>query len=113
MNRDELPPGWASPTISEVGEVRLGRQRSPKHQAGDYQTKYIRAANIRWHGLDLSDVLEMNFRPEELKIYRLEPGDVLLSEASGSASEVGKAAVWQGELEDCCFQNTVIRFRSL
>jgi type I restriction enzyme S subunit len=36
---------------------------------------------------------------------------VLLSEASGSSDQVGKPVVWNGEIEDCCFQNTVIRLR--
>src|SRR5581483_10464210 len=40
------------------------------------------------------------------------PGDIVLSEASGSASEVGKPAIWRGELDLCCFQNTLIRVRS-
>src|SRR5439155_25111978 len=89
-----------------------GRQRSPKNRSADHPTKYLRAANITWNGLNLSDVLDMEFRPTEMAAYRLEPGDVLLSEASGSPTEVGKPAIWNGELEDCCFQNTVIRFRS-
>jgi type I restriction enzyme S subunit len=105
------PLGWTRTSVSDVGDVRLGRQRSPKNRSADYPTKYIRAANITWNGLDLSDVLDMDFRPEERATYRLQPGDVLLSEASGSASEVGKPAIWNGELENCCFQNTVIRFR--
>lgn len=106
-----LPPGWARTSIGEVGEVRLGRQRSPKNRSAEYPTKYIRAANLTWTGLDLGDVLDMDFKPGELASYRLQPGDVLLSEASGSAGEVGKPAIWNGELEGCCFQNTVIRFR--
>ncbi len=44
--------------------------------------------------------------------YRLEPGDVLLSEASGSPSEVGKPAMWRGEIADCCYQKTLLRVRS-
>jgi type I restriction enzyme S subunit len=106
-----LPKGWIRTNIGEVGEVRLGRQRSPKNRSGKFPTKYIRAANLTWNGLDLTDVLDMDFRPEEQATYGLKAGDVLLSEASGSASEVGKPAVWNGELENCCFQNTVIRFR--
>lgn len=106
-----IPPGWIRTSVGEVGDVRLGRQRSPKNRSADFPTKYVRAANITWTGLDLNDVLDMDFRPEEMVSYRLQPGDVLLSEASGSASEVGKPAIWNGELEDCCFQNTVIRFR--
>jgi type I restriction enzyme S subunit len=109
----ELPPGWYWTTIGEIGHVQLGRQRSPKNRSDKYPTKYLRAANITWGGLDCSDVLEMEFRPEELKTYQLQKGDVLLSEASGSAGEVGKPAVWKEEIEGCCFQNTVIRFRPL
>lgn len=75
-------------------------------------TQYLRAANVTWGGLDLSDVKEMDFTPEEQSIYRLHPGDVLLSEASGSAAEVGKPAIWNNELPGCCFQNTLIRVRS-
>jgi type I restriction enzyme S subunit len=59
----------------------------------------------------LDDVLEMDFSPEERVIFELRKGDVLIAEASGSADQVGKPAIWQGELPTCCFQNTVIRFR--
>jgi type I restriction enzyme S subunit len=73
---------------------------------------YLRAANVTWDGLDLSDVNEMNFPPEQLETFRLQAEDILLSEASGSASEVGKPALWRGQIENCCFQNTLIRVRS-
>ncbi len=51
----------------------------------------------------------MNFLPHELSAYRLEKGDLVLSEASGSAAQVGKPAIWNDQIPDCCFQNTVIR----
>jgi type I restriction enzyme S subunit len=73
---------------------------------------YLRAANVTWDGLDLSDVNEMNFPPGQLETFRLQADDILLSEASGSASEVGKPALWRGQIENCCFQNTLIRVRS-
>jgi type I restriction enzyme S subunit len=74
-----IPPGWARASVGEVGDVRLGRQRSPKNRSAEFPTKYVRAANITWNGLDLSDVLDMDFRPSELASYRLQPGDVLLA----------------------------------
>jgi restriction endonuclease S subunit len=61
--------------------------------------------------MNLTDILEMNFTPAEREIFGLKTGDVLLTEASGSPSQVGRSAIWHGELELCCFQNTVIRFR--
>src|ERR1043166_6056412 len=81
------PRGWIWTTVGAAGEVRLGRQRSPKNRSANFPTKYVRAANLKWTGLDLSDVLDMEFTPGELATYRLRDGDVLLAEASGSAGE--------------------------
>jgi restriction endonuclease S subunit len=106
-----LPATWAQPSVSEVGRVRVGRQRSPERMTGRYFTKYLRAANIGPDGLQLADVLEMDFTPAEQATFGLRAGDIVLAEASGSASQVGRAAVWREELPLCCIQNTIIRFR--
>lgn len=108
----ELSAGWVWASLSMVGEVRLGRQRSPKRATGPNMRPYLRAANVTWDGLDLSDVKEMDFNPREFEIYRLMPGDIVLNEASGSPDEVGKPAIWSGQIDSCCFQNTLIRFRA-
>lgn len=60
----------------------------------------------------MSDVNQMDFTPTEAEIYELRDGDILLSEASGSPSEVGKPAVWHKEVPGACFQNTLIRVRA-
>lgn len=109
----DLPDGWEWTTVGEIAEVRLGRQRSPKNHSGAHMRPYIRAANVGWDGLKLDDVKQMNFTEEEAETYHLRRGDILLSEASGSAAEVGKPAIWNSEIEGCCFQNTLIRVRSI
>ena len=103
---------WERVRLSEIAEVRLGRQRSPKRAAGPHMRPYMRAANVTWNGISLHDVKEMDFTPAEFETYALRRGDLLLSEASGSASEVGKPAIWNDEVADCCFQNTLIRVRA-
>ena len=108
----ELPEGWAWASLALIGEVRLGRQRSPKRAQGPHMRPYLRAANVTWDGLDLSDVKEMDFTPREQETYRLRRGDILLAEASGSADEVGKPAIWDEQIDGCCFQNTLIRVRA-
>ncbi|TPG13540.1 restriction endonuclease subunit S [Sphingomonas oligophenolica] len=108
---DELPRCWTRQRIDEVGSVQLGRQRSPKDHHGAHMRPYVRSANVTWDGWDLSDVKEMNFSPTEFPVFVLEKGDVLLNEGSGSAKEVGKPAVWHGEIEGACFQNTLLRVR--
>lgn len=109
---NELPKGWVTTTVADVAEVRLGRQRSPKTHTGHNMRPYLRAANVTWSGLDLSDVKQMHFSESEVDTYRLVSGDVLLAEASGSRGEVGKPALWNDEIPDCCFQNTLLRVRT-
>lgn len=107
----ELPEGWVWTTVEQAAFVNLGRQRSPRNHNGPHMRPYLRAANVTWTGIDISDVREMNFDPTEVTGYLLEPGDILLSEGSGSAREVGKPAVFRGEVTGCCFQNTLVRVR--
>lgn len=95
----ELPKGWAAVRVDRVGAVRLGRQRSPDKHTGEHTTKYLRAANVKPTGLDLNDILEMDFTPTERVVFALRTGDILLTEASGtrcndqcSACAMGRAA---------------------
>lgn len=102
---------WVSRQLSDVAEVRLGRQRSPRNHSGPSMVPYLRAANVGWSGLILDDTKEMNFTPDEVTTYALRNGDIILSEASGSPGEIGKPAIWRGQLPTVCFQNTLIRIR--
>lgn len=104
-----VPDTWSWHRTDQVGRVGLGRQRSPKNHEGPQMRPYLRSANITWQGVDTSDVKEMNFDDADFRRFRLEVGDVLLNEGSGSAKEVGKPAIWRGEIADCCYQNTLLR----
>ena len=106
-------PSLATKTVKldQIAEVRLGRQRSPKNHTGESMRPYLRAANVGWSGLLLNDIKQMNFSEKEAITYELAHGDIVMSEASGSPREVGKPAMWRGEVDGCCFQNTLIRVR--
>lgn len=104
-------PGSQAFTLSDVAEVRLGRQRSPKNHTGKRMRPYLRAANVGWDELRLDDVKQMQFTELESATYELHDGDILLTEASGSASEVGKSAIYRREVTEACFQNTLLRVR--
>jgi type I restriction enzyme S subunit len=105
-----LPEEWVWASVEQLGDVQLGRQRSPDKLTGLSPTRYIRAGNITEAGIDFSDVLEMDFSEQERETFRLRAGDVLLTEASGSAEHVGRPAVWPNIDGLFCFQNTVLRF---
>ncbi len=110
-NLPKLPKEWAWAAVGQIGEVRLGRQRSPQHHTGDHMRPYLRVANVFEDRIDVSDVMRMNFTPREFETYRLEEGDILLNEGQ-SLELVGRPAMFRGEVKDCCFQNTLVRFRS-
>jgi type I restriction enzyme S subunit len=101
-----------TPRLFGAADVRLGRQRSPVHESGPHMRPYLRAANVKDGQLDVTDIKEMNFDPKEQITFSLRPGDVLVTEGSGSLASVGASAVWNGELSGTvCFQNTLIRLR--
>jgi type I restriction enzyme S subunit len=107
-----IPKEWAACRVDEAGSVRLGRQRSPKHQSGRFTTPYLRVANVFDGFIDYSDVLEMDFTPAERDTYSVQLGDVILNEGQ-SIDLVGRSAIYDGEPNRYCFQNTLIRFRAL
>ncbi len=107
----ELPPSWRWCRVDGAGLVTLGRQRAPQHHSGPYLRPYLRVANVMEDRLDLSDVKQMNFNPDEFKTFSLRPGDVLLNEGQ-SYELVGRSAIFRGEIDGSCFQNTLIRFRA-
>ena len=97
--------------VRETGEVQLGRQRAPKYQSGDWTKPYLRVANVFDGFFDYSDVLQMDFDKRDFETFRLREGDILLNEGQ-SRELVGRCAIYDGAIKDCCFQNTLIRYRA-
>ncbi|WP_439603136.1 restriction endonuclease subunit S [Devosia sp.] len=101
---------WSSVSVGEAGRVQLGRQRAPKYQTGHHTRPYVRVANVYEDRIDTSDILSMDFDDRDFKDYKLEVGDILLNEGQ-STELVGRPAMWNNEVPNCCFQNTLVRFQ--
>lgn len=104
-----IPEEWSYVRVDRAGEVLGGRQRSP-HARGPQQ-KYLRVANVHDGHIDTSDILEMPFTEEERERFILQVGDILFNEGQ-SLKLIGRCAVYEGSPSDCCFQNTLVRFRA-
>ncbi|MGD9368726.1 MAG: restriction endonuclease subunit S [Desulfobacteraceae bacterium] len=104
-----IPNDWQVLRVRDVGAVQAGRQRSPHFTEGKLHP-YLRVANIYDGYIDSSDVMKMMFTEEEFHRYRLRNGDILLNEGQ-SLDLVGRCAKYMGMPPNCCFQNTLIRFR--
>ena len=98
--------------VAEAGDVQLGQQRHPKFQTGEGSRPYLRVANVMDDYFNCTDVLSMDFAEGELAKFALEPGDILLNEGQ-SLELVGRCAMYDGAIRGCCFQKTLLRFRSL
>ena len=105
-----IPKSWDVQRIGDAGEVQLGRQRAPRYQTGQFTKPYLRVANVFDGYFDLSDVLEMDFNERDFTTYSLRKNDILLNEGQ-SRELVGRCAIYNDEVEACCFQNTLVRFR--
>ena len=74
---------------------------------------YLRVANVQREKLLLSDIERFELEQGELERWRLLPGDLLIVEGNGSEQEIGRCAVWNGEIPDCVHQNHLIRVRPI
>lgn len=105
-----IPKEWGVVTVNECGSVKLGRQRSPDQFSGKWTNPYLRVANVFDGFIDYSDVLEMDFTPNERRTFSVKQGDILINEGQ-SLELVGRCSVFDGPDEVFCFQNTLVRFR--
>lgn len=102
-----MPFAWDVKTIGEVFEVQLGKMLSQAAKTGKAYRPYIGNWNVQWGRFDLNHVEQMDFTDEEFKKFVLQPDDILVCEGG----EVGRTAIWKGEIESCCYQKALHRLR--
>lgn len=107
----EIPLEWKKSSIGSVGDVRAGRQRSPKNHHGENMQPYLRVANVFEDRISVDDVMTMHFEQKEFETYRLRYGDILLNEGQ-SLELVGRPAMFRNELDPVAFTNSLVRFRA-
>ena len=93
--------------LGSIGEVRLGKMLSGNRTDSEDGIPYLRNANVQWDFLDLTSVYRMQLPKEQVATYSLRPGDVLVCEGG----DIGKAAIWSGEIDLCLFQKALHRIR--
>ncbi len=98
-------------TLEDIANVTYGIQKCPANRPGTHARPYLRVANVRRGSLDLREIKRINVPDREMKQLRLESGDILFVEGNGTKSELGRAAIWNGEIADCVHQNHIIKAR--
>ena len=99
----KIPEHWGMKSLKYFSRIVLGKMLTTRNK-GDYCEKpYLRAKNILWECVDVSEVKEMWFSTNEMDQYRVKHNDLLVSEGG----EVGRTAIWSSELPECYIQNSV------
>ncbi len=101
------PKKWRVLSFKDACETKLGKMLDARQQTGQNKRRYLRNANVQWFDINLFDLLEMDFDADARRTFNLQKGDLLICEGG----EPGRAAIWQGQLEDIYFQKALHRGR--
>jgi type I restriction enzyme S subunit len=100
---------WPLRPLGELFKMGAGKTMSAAARDGEDKTPFLRTSNVLWDQIDLTTVDEMAIPEHELPTKLLRPGDLLVCEGG----EIGRAAIWNGEVEVMSFQNHLHRLRPL
>ena len=100
---------WIWRPLGELFEIGAGKTMSAAARNGPDKTPFLRTSNVLWDEIDISSVDEMSIPPRQLSAKLLRPGDMLVCEGG----EIGRAAIWSGEIETMSFQNHLHRLRPI
>lgn len=104
----EMPSGWVQVPLGQVATSQLGRMLSASRETGDHPKPYLRNRDVQWGHINVDELPVMDFGPNDAARFLLRPGDVLVCEGG----EVGRAAIWHGQLSECYYQKALHRVRT-
>lgn len=104
-----VPEHWTVTALRHRYAQCLGKMLDTKRITGDAPVPYLRNTDVQWDQINCSDLPLMDIYPKELTRYTVEPEDLLVCEGG----EIGRCAIWQGEIECCGFQKALHRLRPL
>ena len=100
---------WPRRPLGELFEIGAGKTMSAAARNGADKTPFLRTSNVLWDEIDLTSVDEMSIPERELPAKLLRRGDLLVCEGG----EIGRAAIWDGDIEPMSFQNHLHRLRPI
>ena len=105
----QVPKHWSAAPLYARYIVQLGKMLDAKRITGEHLAPYVRNVDVQWDRINVEDLPEMDFTPADRERFSLRRGDLLVCEGG----EVGRAAIWSGELAECYYQKAIHRLRPL
>ena len=104
-----MPTVWEERILKREFDVALGKMlQSEQRDPLETEEPYLRSANVKWEGVDTTDIKKMWFSPREKRELILQPGDLVVNEGG----DVGRCAIWDGAIKECYYQNAINRVRA-
>jgi type I restriction enzyme, S subunit len=104
-----IPAHWEVAPVYARYDVALGKMLDSKRVTGKHPGRYLRNVDVQWDAINTEALPEMDFVPEEQERYALRAGDLLVCEGG----EVGRTAIWRGDINPCYYQKALHRVRAL
>ncbi len=102
-----VPTHWSVAAVGYRYEVLLGKMLDERRITGEHLAPYLRNVDVQWDRINIENLPEMDFSGNDIVRYALTPGDLLVCEGG----EVGRAAIWHGDVDECYYQKALHRLR--
>lgn len=107
----DLPTGWVWASVDQLARIMGGLTKNSKRKEMSMTRPMLRVANVYQNRLELDDIHETGITEGELARVSLQARDILVVEGNGSKSQIGRMAVWSGEIPNAVHQNHLIKVR--
>jgi len=107
LNAASLNVEWVKSRVGDLFDMQLGKMLDKGAVKGRNLRPYLTNRNVQWGRIEVDDLRRMEFSSAERIKFRVKPGDLIVTEGG----EVGRAAIWGGEISECYFQKSLHRLR--
>lgn len=97
--------------VRDIAEISYGVTLNAGRRSLPMQMPYLRVANLGRGELNLSEIKLVGVEANEVQRYALRQGDLLVVEGHANIGEIGRAAMWNSQIETCLHQNHLLRIR--
>jgi type I restriction enzyme S subunit len=103
-----IPEEWEVSSVGREFEIKLGKMLDAEKNVGTPKP-YLGNRAVQWDQIDISNLPTVPMTRADIERFRLRKGDLLVCEGG----EVGRAAIWEGQLGECYYQKALHRLRPL
>ena len=103
----DVPDHWDVTALRNKYSQSLGKMLDTKRITGDHLTPYLRNIDVQWDHINIEDLPTMDIPSSQYNRYTVRQDDLLVCEGG----EVGRSALWSGQLTVCGFQKALHRLR--